>query len=429
MLTGPIPDHLPGRLAICLWDFSWYTRAGAGEPYQDLAAAIAGTRAMGHTTVRICAAPMLLFGDVGLDALASDLEIEGMGARDGGGYYGDGTRWYDTRGGYRLDLRERFFTLLTELDRAGMTVILSSWEYQQSSAFAASPAWWQGLDAIPASDRFAALARAAEVMLTEITAAGLAHVVAFTELHNEVDFSLVAQPADPGASAVPPEAMRAVEHVRRRHPEQLVTLSWGKPPHLAMHTVPAGLDVGQFHVYSYGVLDALQREIDIRATATAAFPNATLRGLQRVGAPSFSEYGRPAPWKLAATVVTDQMFYGYDTVDAGAWDAWLDAHYPRHEEVMRREIESRVIATAAWARWRGIPTVVGEGWIGYTPLRSWFEEGAAGLALAEVGIETALAEGVWGMVLCSNAAPHHPMWRDAGCADWQRRMNAEITRC
>lgn len=196
-----------------------------------------------------------------------------------------------------------------------------------------------------------------------------------------------------------------------------------------MHTVAGGLDVGQFHVYSYGVLDALQREIDIRATDTPAFPNAKLQEMQQEGAPSCARYGRPAEWKLRATVVTDQMFYGYDTIDAAGWDRWLEAHYSRYEEVMRREIASRVIATAAWARWRGIPTVVGEGWIGYTPLRSWFEEGPAGLALAEVGIETALAEGVWGMVACSNAAPHHPMWSDPECVAWQRRMTREITRC
>ena len=35
-LTGEVPEHLPRRLAISLWDFSWYTRAGAGEPFEDL---------------------------------------------------------------------------------------------------------------------------------------------------------------------------------------------------------------------------------------------------------------------------------------------------------------------------------------------------------------------------------------------------------
>jgi hypothetical protein len=215
-----------------------------------------------------------------------------------------------------------------------------------------------------------------------------------------------------------------MERLRTRHPDQLVTASYGKPPHLAMHRLSAGLDVAQFHVYSYGVLDALQRRIDIRSEGTEGFPNRELRALLRPDAPSFREYGRPKPWKLDATVITDQMVYGYDWIDAGAWDAWLDAHYEEYREVMLREIESRVIAVAEWARWRGVPAVVGEGWVGYTPRDGWFEEGAAGLALAEHGIRTALEHGVWGVVAGSNAAPHHPMWREA---DWMRRVNRTIT--
>ena len=86
---------------------------------------------------------------------------------------------------------------------------------------------------------------------------------------------------------------------------------------------------------------------------------------------------------------------------------------------LRREIESRVIAIAEWARAQRIPALVGEGWVGYTPLHGTFEEGPTGRALAEHGIDTALEHGVWGVVLCSNAAPHHPMWE-------QRAQNARI---
>ena len=414
-LTGPVPGHLPARLTICLWDFSWYTRAGQGEPYTDLCAALDQTQDRGYTTIRICAAPLLLFGDLGLEAEATSLAIDGLGPSPAGGYLGQGTRWYDVPGGFRLDLRARFFELLDGLAERGMTVILSSWEYQQSPAFAADPAWFEAVDAVPLARRYDALARAFDRMLTAIADAGHADVVAFTELHNEVDFSLLPPVEDGG--------LAALELLRERHPTQLVTVSYGKPPHLAMHTVPAGLDVGQFHVYSYGVLDALQRRIDIRSTADADFPNAALRALQRPGAPTVAEHGRPAAWKLRATVVTDQMIYGYDTIDADLWDAWLYDHYAVFREVMLREIESRVIAVAAWSRWREVPFVVGEGWIGYTPLHGQFEEGPVGRSLAEHGIRTALDHGVWGVVPCSNAAPHHPMWQDAA---WQRAINAEV---
>jgi hypothetical protein len=91
---------------------------------------------------------------------------------------------------------------------------------------------------------------------------------------------------------------------------------------------------------------------------------------------------------------------------------------------MRREIESRVIAVAEWARWHGIPALVGEGWVGYTPLHGTFEESARGRALAEHGVTTALQYGVWGVVLCSNAAPHHPMWQ---LREWQSAQNRRIT--
>jgi hypothetical protein len=415
-LTGPVPDHLPGRLAICLWDFSWYTRAGDGEPFADVDRAMAETADRGYNAVRICAAPLLVAGDLGLDDLAADLPVEGLGPAPTGGFFGQRTRWYDTPGGFRLDVRARLFELLEAARRHGIVVILASWEYQQSTSFAGDPRWFEAIDAVPLERRYDVLADAFARLLDDVRAAGLIDVIAFTELHNEVDFSIL-PPVEQGGVA-------AMERLRTRHPDQLVTVSYGKPPHLAMHRLSPALAVGQFHVYSYGVLDALQRRIDIRSEGSEGFPNAELLALLRPDAPSFAEYGRPAEWKLRATVITDQMLYGYDWIDADAWDAWLFDHYGEHREVMLREIESRVVAVAEWARWRGVPAVIGEGWVGYTPRDGWFEESPVGRSLAEHGIRTALAHGVWGVVACSNAAPHHPMWADAA---WQRRVNRLVT--
>ncbi|MDR6904909.1 hypothetical protein J2X63_000595 [Agromyces sp. 3263] len=414
--TGPVPDHLPRRLAICLWDFSWYTRAGEGEPFDDVDRAMAETADRGYNAVRICAAPLLVAGDLGLEGLATDLPVEGLGPAPTGGFFGQRTRWYDTPGGYRLDVRARLFELLEAARRHGMVVILASWEYQQSPSFAGDPRWFDAIDAVPLGRRYDVLADAFARLLDDVRAAGLIDVVAFTELHNEVDFSIL-PPVEQGGEA-------AIERLRTRHPDQLVTVSYGKPPHLAMHRLSPALAVAQFHVYSYGVLDALQRRIDIRSEGSEGFPNTELRALLRTDAPTVAGYGRPAEWKLRATVITDQMVYGYDWIDADAWDVWLLDHYGEHREVMLREIESRVVAIAEWARWRGVPAVIGEGWVGYTPRDGWFEESPVGRSLAEHGIRTALAHGVWGVVACSNAAPHHPMWADAA---WQRRVNLLVT--
>ncbi|MNI94877.1 hypothetical protein D3C73_1530540 [compost metagenome] len=61
--------------------------------------------------------------------------------------------------------------------------------------------------------------------------------------------------------------------------------------------------------------------------------------------------------------------------------------------------------------------------MGYTPLTANFEEGPVGKSIAEYAIRKGMELGFWGMILCSNCAPHHPFWKDA---DWQRRWNRYI---
>ena len=126
-LTGPVPAHLPQRLTITLWDFSWYTRAGEGEPYADIDAAMADAASLGYNAVRICAAPLLIAGGLGLD---STITIEGMGVSPAGGFFGQRTRWYDAPGGYEIDVRARLLELFDAAERHGLVVLLASWEYQ-----------------------------------------------------------------------------------------------------------------------------------------------------------------------------------------------------------------------------------------------------------------------------------------------------------
>lgn len=97
-MTHVIPSHLPERLAITLWDFSWYTRAGAAEPFEDIDRAFAEAAERGYNTVRICAAPMLLFG--GLD-VPTTVRIGGLGPAPAGAITASAlagtTSWVATR--------------------------------------------------------------------------------------------------------------------------------------------------------------------------------------------------------------------------------------------------------------------------------------------------------------------------------------------
>ncbi|MDN4481062.1 cellulase-like family protein [Demequina muriae] len=409
-----VPDHLPTRLAITLWDFSWYTRCGQGEPYEDIDAAVADAASLGYNAIRICAAPMLMFGGLGVEDLARDLRIEGLGRANTGGYYGQRTRWYDAPGGYSINLYERLEALFAAARRHGMVIMLASWEYQQATAFAASSRWWEAIDSVPLEKRPRALATAWDGLIRWLDARGHRDRIAMVELHNEVDFSMLP----------PMENMAdALTELRAHHSDLVVTASYGKPPHLEMYRLPESMGAIQCHVYSYGVLDALQDELDIRGTGMENYPGDALAAMLVKDSPSPQAYGAPIAWKMNATVVTDRMIYGYDWLDADAWDTWLYSHYGEYRAMMIREITSRTKAIARAAHWRGVPAVIGEGWVGYTPLHGTFEEGPGGRALVEAGVETALAEGAWGMVLCSNAAPHHPMWEQRA---WQIRLNAKI---
>src|ERR1700742_3806989 len=91
----PAERRSRSRLAISLWDFSWYTQAGPGEPFADLDAAFAQLVERGFNTVRICAAPFLLF--------SGRVDPAGLTVTGLGDTFGRRTRWYSVRGGYELD--------------------------------------------------------------------------------------------------------------------------------------------------------------------------------------------------------------------------------------------------------------------------------------------------------------------------------------
>ena len=90
---------------------------------------------------------------------------------------------------------------------------------------------------------------------------------------------------------------------------------------------------------------------------------------------------------------------------------------------MRVQLELWLDAAHDWATERDVPLVFGEGWVGYTPLHAGFEEGPVGRAICETAVSRAADLGAWGTVVCSNAAPHHPMWGDL---ELQRRLNARF---
>jgi len=411
-----VPAHLPARLTICLWDFSWYTQAAPGEAFADLDRAMAETVERGYNTVRICAAPLLLFGDLGLDT--TQLPFAAMG-----GGVGHGTRWYNCAGGAIINGRSRLLDLFEAARRWDVHVIVSSWEYQQSSAFLADSRWYDALMAIEPGRRYQALADALVAMVGFLAEHGLADRIAYLELHNEVDLSRLTEIGGPGADPywcqrdVLTQALRSASD---RLPDYLVTACYGVTPHLDMGCLPDNVHVAHCHVYVYGVLGALEQWAGVRL-GPPQFPTDNLVGLLSAHAPAFdSQLAQVPRWRLDATGVSPSMFYAYDNVDPELWDRWLYDNYHRYAEAMDQAVRDRLTAISLWARRHGVPAVVGEGWVGYTPLHADFEDGPIGHAINERAVQLAAEMGFWGAVLGSNCAPHHPAWADA---DWQKRWN------
>ncbi|MFE0691134.1 cellulase-like family protein [Streptomyces xiamenensis] len=413
----PRPPHLPETLTISLWDFSWYTRTGPGEPFADLDRAFAEAVERGYNTVRICAMPYLLFGS-GLDT--GRLRLGPLG-----GEYGQRVRWYDVRAETEIDGRAQLLELFRAARRHDCFVILSSWEYQQSASFAADRAWYDALMAVDPEERPAALADALADLLSFLAAHdGLDDRVAFTELHNEVQAGFLTEGLEGDhVVALRPRLERGLERFRTRHPDRMVTVNYAQVPVGSLRGVPRDIDVAVFHPYVYGVLDELLDAFALR-DASRDFPQERARReLLRPGAPDLADWAPPARerWRLEATVVGLREVYVHDWCDPVRFDAWLYDRYAVHRVAMEQRLTTWIAAAADWAADTGVPFVFGEGWVGYTPRLGTFEEGPVGAALCRLAVTESAAAGAWGAVVCSNAAPQHTMWEDVAL---QRECNA-----
>ncbi|SEF00951.1 cellulase-like family protein [Ruania alba] len=417
----PIPAHLPERLTLTLWDFSWFVRTGPGEPFEDLDRAFAEAVERGYNTIRICAMPYLLFGS-GLDTTA--LRLGSMG-----GEYAQRVRWYDVAAETTIDAREHLLELFRAAKRHNCFVIVSSWEYQQSPAFAALPDWYEALHAVDPEERAVELARAQSALVDVLTEHDLADRIAFVELHNEVQIGHLTEglgmAGDEAVLALHDRLERGLRMFHDLQPEVPVTVNYAGVPVGEMRGVPHNADVLVVHPYVYGVLDALIETYGLRGPIEEYAQEAARRELLRPGAPDLTEWTAGEAWRMHAMIVSKPEIYTHDWCDPEAFDRWLYDHYGEHRLAMNSRLTLWLETAADQAAARQIPLVLGEGWVGYTPKDGRFEEGPVGAQICRQAMAESARVGAWGSIVCSNAAPQHSMWADA---DLQREANAIFTR-
>ncbi|MDQ0604595.1 hypothetical protein QF037_008940 [Streptomyces canus] len=212
---------------------------------------------------------------------------------------------------------------------------------------------------------------------------GLSNAVAYVEVHNEVDnCDLVPAHGPLGHYArLRGPLERAVKLLQARHPAVPVTYLLGKPWPDELQDLPEQAQIAHFHFYVYDVLGALYEAVGLghgteAAPETAAWPTPELAAMLRPDAPAFADYQPDEPWRLADTGVPRELFYAHDWVDPDRWDLWLYENYAAHRQAMRDTLTSWVDSVTEFARRRGVPAVLGEGVVRYTPLLTRFEEDA-----------------------------------------------------
>lgn len=399
---------------ITLWDFTWYTRTGPGEPFEDLDAAAQQAVDRGYNAIRICAMPFLLF-ESGLGS--EELELEALG-----GEYGQRVRWYDVRASTKIKPLDHLLKLFQVCQRHNLYVIVSSWEYQQSPSFSSSPAWFDALHAVPEPERPARMAAAHAKLLDWLRDHGVDDRVAFVELHNEAATGHLANDLegirnyDRKAMAVFKQRLEsALDSFKRAHPDVPVTVNWARVPVGVMELLPSNMDVLAVHPYVYGVLDTITTDFGLREPIELLDEDGLRQGgILRPDAPAAADWRLPSgsAWKLEATIVAPGEMYVHDWCDPQAFDRYLYERYALHRAEMYRVLNIWLEAAQDYAEARDIPLVFGEGWVGYTPLYSRFEEDSVGSEFCRHAVRESSRVNAWGTIVCSNAAPHHPMWDD-----------------
>ncbi|QHF23647.1 hypothetical protein GTU73_06215 [Rathayibacter sp. VKM Ac-2804] len=418
----PLADRLPERLTITLWDFSWYVRTGPGEPFEDLDAALAGAVERGYNTIRICAMPFLLFGS-GLDA--RELRLGPLG-----GPYAQRVRWYDVAGPTVLDGRAHLLDLFAAAQRHGVFVIVSSWEYQQSSSFALERDWFDALMAVPPEDRAERLAEAHAELVGFLAEHDLDDRIAFVELHNEVQAGHLTEgldydraDLDAATLALTPRLTRGIDRFHELTDGVPCSVNYAHVPVGGMRGIPWNSDVLVLHPYIYGVLNEFIADFALRSPIEEFEQDLAAETFLLEGAPPIAEWTLPAEdqWKLTATIVGKGEIYAHDWGDAEQIDRWLYERYGAHHLEMRSTLKIWIAVAADHAALRGVPLVFGEGWVGYTPLEGRFEEGPIGAEYCRLAMRESRRVGARGSIVCSNGAPQHPMWDDIAL---QRECNA-----
>ncbi|MBC7287568.1 MAG: hypothetical protein H5T86_05885, partial [Armatimonadetes bacterium] len=308
----------------------------------------------------------------------------------------------------------------------------------------ADPELREEIVSVPINERLMALARQWDWLLCELKERGFAYRIAFAELINEMGWppvSCTEEQTRPQtfeewvAGIYPPSddaltrdlAAKALAFLQERHPDILFTVDLGKARMFAQ-LLPDNAQVADHHVYTDGVAQAILQAAGVGVgqwpeTGPDLEANEVLRSLLKPD---------PVPWQeiVRAGEGTHPHWlpvaWFYHNVDMEKYDRWCLEHFEEYRPRIEASAREAFETAAAYARPRGLPMVVDEGYILFPPLRTRFVTTPDGRWGEEVCVEYAIATGHWGIIPTGYFRPNTPVWYDDDQCAWVAGVNRRI---
>lgn len=439
-MATTLPSHLPRRLAICYYGWDWIVSTRPEDAYADLERAMRETKERGFNCVRPDMGLMVLYDQSGRPRGEVAFRGRLVGANDN-------MNCFNTLGGVVHDVRARVLRLFELAETYDLYVIGTSWMYQDFLTEVADPTLREEIVSVPYNERLTALARQWDWLVCDLKDHGLAHRLAFAELINEMGWPPVSC-TDPAARPqtfeewvaghYPPTdsaltrdlASEALAFLQDRHPDVLFTVDLGHA-RLFPDLLPENAQVADHHVYTDGVAQGILRAAGVPAWGVGQWPeggpdletNETLRSLLRPDPMPWDEVVRRGEGTHPHWIA---LAWFYQNVDMEKYDRWCIDHFDEFRSRIEASAREACEMAAAYAKPRGLPMVVDEGFILYPPLRSRFVTTPQGRWGEEIGVEAAIATGHWGTLPTGYFRPNTPVWYDEDQCAWVAGLNRRI---
>lgn len=400
------PNHLPDKLSISFWYWAWVTSALPDEPYGDLEKCMVELKERGFNTIRV---------DAGLNWCFSH-DGTPRGIMEFGPWIIGGSK--PPRGGGRHDVLKRVLRLMELAKRHDVYVILTSWEYQDSTSFVADPKIRAEVYGIPEEERLLHLARHHDRLIRILKDNDLEKNIAFVEVHNEVDYSEF-----PKGSEGKRLHTEAIAFLRQAHPDILISGDFCGSRDAEI--VPDNVQVCDKHMYAGVTMyhDGLYRQTVWHPDFDPDNPK-KLKSLRLLlkntivpydeflkSAQNMREYWQPIMWL-------------YDNLDNARFDQWmLDQLAERKTEIRDTAMKFFAIDADEAAK-RNIPAVIDEGGYFCPPPASRWEESDQGMWLFEFMADLAIKHNYWGFMPTTYSGPDWPKWYEK--PEWLKNINTRF---